>query len=323
MVVDQNIDESPVDETSRGDRAHRFIFARFILCRFIPGRFIRERHARVCECGAVRTGVWLYPAAPAERLVDAIRILDDGGVDEVWVADEGVARDPFAVLAVAAVRTPRIRLGVGITSPLLRHPGAAASAAMTIDELAGGGRFVLGWGVGGHESLGPFGLTADKPVRLLAEALRTARAVVEGTDDDRYHPPAHAAPARSIPQYVGARGPQLNALASREADGVFLSGFPDRDDSDATLTDVVTIARSVRPIDVALYSSIRFRTSADQWSTAGSADELADHLVRLAIRHRPTCIGAALVDGDDPVTMAEDAVRTFHSVRDRLPPSPD
>ncbi|MFM8531454.1 MAG: LLM class flavin-dependent oxidoreductase [Ilumatobacteraceae bacterium] len=263
----------------------------------------------------MRTGVWLYPAAPAERLIDAIRILDDGDIDEVWVADEGVARDPFAVLAVAAVRTEHSRLGVGITSPLLRHPGAAASAAMTIDELAGGGRFVLGWGVGGHESLGPFGLTVDKPVRLLAEALRTARAVFDGAEGDRYHPPAHAAPTYC--------GPQLNALASREADGVFLSGFPDRDDSDASLTDVVTIARSVRPIDVALYSSIRFRTPADHWSTAGSADELAEHLTRLARRHRPTCIGAALVDGDDPVTMAEDAVRTFRLVRNRLPPSLD
>ena len=55
--------------------------------------------------------------------------------------------------------------------------GILASATMTIDELAGGGRFVLGWGVGGHESLGPFGLTVDRPVRLLAEALRTTRAM--------------------------------------------------------------------------------------------------------------------------------------------------
>lgn len=271
----------------------------------------------MCECCAVRTGVWLYPDARAERLIDAIRVLDDGGVDEVWVADEGVARDPFAVLAVAATRTSRIRLGVGITSPLLRHPGAAAASAMTIDELAGGGRFVLGWGVGGHESLGPFGLSVEKPVRLLAEALRTARAVFDGSDDDRYHPPAHAAPARPIPQYIGARGPRLNELASREADGVFLSGFPEHDPQQ--LADIIGIARSVRPIDVALYSSVRFRTPADRWSTSGSADELADHLTRLANLHRPACIGAALVDGDDPATMAESAVRMFELVRRRFP----
>lgn len=265
----------------------------------------------------MRTGVWLYPAAPAARLIDAIGVLEDGGVDEVWVADEGVARDPFALLAVAAQRTTRVRLGVGITNPILRHPGSAASSAMTIDELAGGGRFVLGWGVGGHESLGPFGIEVDRPVRLLTEALRTARAVFDGADDERYHPPSHAAPSRPIPQYVGARGPRLNALASREADGVFLSGFPDRESSDETLTEIVTIARSVRPIEVALYSSLRFRTAADHWSTAGSPDELAEHLARLADRHRPTSIGAALVDGDDPVTMAERAVETLSLFRDR------
>ena len=271
----------------------------------------------MCECDAVRTGVWLYPDAPVDRLIEAIVTLERGGVDEVWVADEGVARDPFAVLAVAASLTSRIRLGVGITSPLLRHPGAVAASAMTIDELAGGGRFVLGWGIGGHESLGPFGIEFARPVRLLADAIRLAADVFSGATSESYRPPSHAAPPRSIPQYVGARGPQLNALASRVADGVFLSGFPERDPDDTSLADVVSVARSVRPIDVALYSSVRFGTPEDRWSTSGTPVQLAGHLRALVGRHAPTIIGAALVDRDDPVTLAERAIEMLALLRDR------
>ena len=259
----------------------------------------------------MRTGVWLYPAAPARSLIDAIVALDRAGVDEVWVADEGVARDPFALLAAAATHTTHIRLCVGITTPLLRHPGAVASTAMTIDEISGG-RFVLGWGVGGHESLGPFGLRTERPVGVVADALRIAGAVMDGVPCEGYTPPSHAAPPRRVPQYIGARGPQLNRLASRGADGVFLSGF-----SEADLPGAIEVSRSVRPIDTAVYVSVRFTTPADQWSIAGSVQQLADHLERITQRHQPTVIGAALVDFTDPVDMAHNAIALLTEVRQR------
>jgi len=253
--------------------------------------------------------VWIYPVAPAERIVEAIRRLDDAGVDEVWIADEGVARDPLALFAAAAPLTSTIRFGVGITSPLLRHPGAVASTAMTVDELSNG-RLTVGWGVGGHESLEPFGLSTERPVGVVRDALRTARAVMRGQSATDYTPPAHAAPPRAIPQFVGARGEQLNRLASREADGVFLSGFEHHD-----IGRVIGLARSHRPIAIALYQSVRFTTPEDRWSIAGSPASLATRVASLASEFSPDSLGLALVDGADLGTMIDGAIETIGHLR--------
>jgi len=238
----------------------------------------------------VRTGVWLYPVAPAEELVDAVVRLDAAGVDEVWIADEGVARDPMVILSAAARETSRITLAIGITSPVLRHPGAVMASAMTVDELSGG-RMVLGWGVGGHESLDPFALTASRPVAVVREALAIGRAVMTGATVPGYEPPLHASPVRHVRQFVGARGPQLNRLASRVADGVFLSGLT-ADEMPRVLAD----ARFHRPIDVALYQSVSFTSDGDERTLAGSHAHMAERLRILVEGHQPASIGVALVD---------------------------
>jgi alkanesulfonate monooxygenase SsuD/methylene tetrahydromethanopterin reductase-like flavin-dependent oxidoreductase (luciferase family) len=258
----------------------------------------------------VRTAVWIYPNDRASTIVDAIVALDDAGVDEVWIADEGVAREPFTLLAAAARETTRIRLAVGITSPLLRHPGAVASTAMTVDELSEG-RMVLGWGVGGHESLGPFSLATDKPVAVVRDAIRTAADVFAGRPSDLYTAPGHAAPPRPVPQFVGARGPQLNRLASRVADGVFLSGF-----TTDNVTEALRAARSIRPIHVNLCLSVRYGGVADDWSIAGDEDGVARRLREAVDRHRPDTIGIALVDRDPLPLMIERALSTFATLGD-------
>jgi 5,10-methylenetetrahydromethanopterin reductase len=197
----------------------------------------------------MRTGLWLFPDAPSPAMVDAIAAAERGGVGEIWIGDEGPARDPFALLAAAAVRTSSIRLGVGVTNPYLRHPAVTASTMATINELAGG-RAVLGIGPGGHLSLGPVGLTADKPLTACRDAVRIMRAVLRGEAVDGYIPPSHAMTAPDVPIYVGARGERFNRWASQEADGVFLAGI-----APSMLDEVVGWARSSRPIDVALYVS--------------------------------------------------------------------
>lgn len=253
--------------------------------------------------------MWIYPVAPAEKIVESIRRLDDAGVDEVWIADEGVARDPLALFAAAAPLTTTIRFGVGITSPLLRHPGAVASTAMTVDELSSG-RLTLGWGVGGHESLEPFGLSTERPVGVVRDAIRTANAVMRGHSEAGYAPPAHAAPPRTIPQFVGARGEQLNRLASREADGVFLSGFEHHD-----IGRVIGLAHSHRRIAIALYQSVRFFAPEDRWSIAGSPVSLATRLASLAAEFAPDSLGLALVDGVDLSAMVDGAIETIGHLR--------
>lgn len=209
---------------------------------------------------AVATGVWVFPDQPAPELVDAARHIEELGLDELWVGDEGPARDPFTVLAATATATRRIRLATGITNPYVRHPAVATASMLTIHELSGG-RAVLGVGAGGHMSLSPFGLTARRPVERVRDFIETARAVAAGRPAAGYTPSdvavSETAVGAPMPVFVGARGPRLNRLASESADGAFVAGMPP-----FRYPAVIEWARSVRPIDVALYPSVAFTEEA-------------------------------------------------------------
>jgi alkanesulfonate monooxygenase SsuD/methylene tetrahydromethanopterin reductase-like flavin-dependent oxidoreductase (luciferase family) len=257
----------------------------------------------------MRTGVWLYPIATAHELVDAVVRLDACGIDEVWIADEGVAREPFSILAAAARETSRITLAVGITSPLLRHPGAVAATAKTVDELSDG-RVILGWGVGGNESLGPFSITSKRPVGVVRDALTMAKAVMQGNPIPGYEPPSHRSPPRLIRQFVGARGPQLNRLASESADGVFLSGLTEDE-----IPTVISQAHSVKTIDVALYQSVSFTGSSNERCIAGRAEEIEAKMINLNATYRPFSIGLALVDRLPITELVDRSLEVLSSVR--------
>jgi len=185
-------------------------------------------------------------------MIEFIQQAEALGLDEIWLGDEGPARDPLSVLAAAATRTRSIRLGVGITNPYVRHPAMTAVSMMTVHELSGG-RAVLGLGVGGNLALGPLGITPVHPLATVRTALRTIRAVVRGERNDGYSPPATAMTAPDLPLYIGSRGPLINRLASRAADGAFVAGLPV-----SQLAEVAGWARSVRDISIALYVNAAF-----------------------------------------------------------------
>ena len=65
-----------------------------------------------------------------------------------WFRQYGLeSRGCFATLAAVSLATKTIPIGLGITSPYIRHPTAQASEAVAIDELSNG-RFIMGIGVG-------------------------------------------------------------------------------------------------------------------------------------------------------------------------------
>jgi 5,10-methylenetetrahydromethanopterin reductase len=199
--------------------------------------------------GPIRTGIWLFPDAPAPRFVEALVAVEDAGVDEVWVGDEGPGRDPIGLLAAVGRETSRLRLGVGVTNPYGRHPAITATAMATVHELSGG-RAVLGLGPGGRLALDPLGVQPQHPLTDCRRALAIMRAALTGTPADGYEPPSHAFLAPDLPIYIGARGERFNRWASAEADGVFLAGI-----APSLIPDAVGWARSVRSVDVALYLS--------------------------------------------------------------------
>jgi 5,10-methylenetetrahydromethanopterin reductase len=201
-----------------------------------------------------RRGVWFFPDVGGPTILRTIERAEALGLDELWLGDEGPARDPFAILAAAATRTRRIALGVAVTNPYLRHPAVTAATALTIHELSGG-RMILGLGPGGNIALGPAQVTRVAPLKQTQRALRIIRAVARREATEGYTPPPHALAAPDLPIFIGSRGEAINRFASEAADGVFLGGIPR-----SRLAPTVAWARWRRPIAVSVYPSAVFES---------------------------------------------------------------
>ena len=244
-------------------------------------------------------GVWLFPDASAPVMVGHAVQAERLGLDAWWLGDEGPARDPFSVLAAAAMATSRIRLAVGIANPYSRHPGLTATTAHTVHELSGG-RFVLGLGAGGDMALGPFGLHADAPLSAIRRAVRIARAVGARESTEGYEPQGCSVyddgSIARLPVYVGARGRLLNTLASEVADGAFVAGIPP-----LLYPDVIGWVRSKRPVKVALYPSVAFG--------AEDADKVRAQMI-WALMNAPDATRQSLGLDDPNLAAAATALRT-------------
>src|SRR5580765_2743247 len=93
-------------------------------------------------------GFTLKPEHPASETVELARRAEAAGFDYLWLFDSHVLwREPYALLALIAEHTERLRLGTCVTNPGTREPSVTASALATLDELSGG-RMDLGIGRG-------------------------------------------------------------------------------------------------------------------------------------------------------------------------------
>lgn len=104
------------------------------------------------------------------------------GYSHCWVTDSQMIRSNcWAVLALAAQQTRRMRLGTGVNVPGLRLAPVAANGIATINRLAPGRCFIsLGTGHTAMRTLG------QKPMRLgpFREYVQTVRALLRGDEVD-------------------------------------------------------------------------------------------------------------------------------------------
>src|SRR5438874_2438746 len=86
---------------------------------------------------------------PSSDTADIARRLEAAGWDGLAVGEaHGILPDPYAVLAVAATATTRLKVGTAVAVPL-RHPILAADAMATLQGLSRGrALFSLGRGDG-------------------------------------------------------------------------------------------------------------------------------------------------------------------------------
>ncbi|MEX2123511.1 MAG: LLM class flavin-dependent oxidoreductase [Woeseia sp.] len=145
------------------------------------------------------------------------------------------SRGCFTTLAAAAMATSKIPIGLGITSPYMRHPTIQASESNALDELSGG-RFIMGLGAGkvGTEYL-ELDMTKFTPVKTHTESIEMIRGIATGNafayDGELFKCDMPAVDRKGrglrtqIPIYIGATGPFMQKLAGKIADGLLLPGL--------------------------------------------------------------------------------------------------
>ena len=94
----------------------------------------------------------LNPTLAIRRSVELVEVLDRLGYDEAWIGEHHsggveILASPEIVIAAAAERTRRIRLGTGVISLPYHHPFQVAERVVLLDHLTQG-RTMVGFGPG-------------------------------------------------------------------------------------------------------------------------------------------------------------------------------
>ncbi|MER8045993.1 LLM class flavin-dependent oxidoreductase [Streptomyces sp. NPDC094032] len=181
----------------------------------------------------MRAGVVVAARPGVEDL--AVRA-EELGLDSFWVYDTPMVHgDPFVALGLCARATRRIKLGIGVTSPLLRSAPAAASGFASLNALAPG-RIICGVGTGNtaRRTLGmPPTTVADlerftAALRDLCAGRPAAYREGDRVRDVRFlHAGAHVNTTDPIEFVVAALGPRAAAVAGRLGTGLISFGLLD------------------------------------------------------------------------------------------------
>ncbi len=156
-----------------------------------------------------------------DLLAKRAKFAEENGFEQVWVAESHLTcRDHNVALAVAILNTSSVKIGPGVTNPVLHDDSVAASTIATLDELAGG-RVLFGIGSGDT----PVYTLGKKMARLatLRNSIRRIRAFVRG-EEVEYTEGVKVKiwSERDIPIYTSAEGPKTLQLSGEVADGVIV-----------------------------------------------------------------------------------------------------
>ncbi|MCC6148486.1 MAG: LLM class flavin-dependent oxidoreductase [Anaerolineaceae bacterium] len=170
----------------------------------------------------------VMPIKPINEIVAIVQAAEKIGYSKCWVNDEGVlTTDPYITLAAIAGKTEKIRIGTGFTNPYTRHPGVTAASIAALDELSNGRAF-LGITAGGTLTLGPLGISPQKPATCIREMILTCRALFMGENvsysGDCVTLSSAVLPAKrtGIEIWLGARSPKTLKTGGELADGILL-----------------------------------------------------------------------------------------------------
>lgn len=178
----------------------------------------------------IRIGLSLNNQIPPAIMHEAVRVAEELNYELCWVT-EGIGREATTLLASMATITSNIRLGTGILPIYTRTATLLAFTSLSMYELTKG-RFILGLGVSHEDEMWPeHGIKLEKPFQRTREYVHVIRNLLKdghiSFDGKVIKVPKVSfnfpMPAKQVPIYIAALGPQMAALAGEIADGVHFS----------------------------------------------------------------------------------------------------
>lgn len=168
----------------------------------------------------------------------------------------------YQVLAgYLARKVGRMRLGVGVTEPVRRHPVLIAQAMLTLSHLTRRAP-ILGIGAGEQMNIEPYGLDFSHPVGRLEEALQVIRLCLSSVGPisfsgrhfqlDRAAMDLKSPPGRVPEIWVGGHGSHMLELAGRYGDGWYPASVVSPEQYAEKLTAVRAAARDAGRDDASI-----------------------------------------------------------------------
>ncbi len=188
-----------------------------------------------------RIGVMQLTMEPLDEMLASARAMDEAGMDTVWLAEaypwwrkhQMEARGSTVVSALMARETKNLTIAWGIISPYTRHPVQVAMDARVVQEAAGPGRFIVGFGtskifLNNTKQGGPPKVT--KPLAHMRDSVEIVRGILGGerfeydgkvfsADIPALSDEAHS-PRWDVPVYVAGTAPMMQQIGGEIGDGL-------------------------------------------------------------------------------------------------------
>ncbi len=177
-----------------------------------------------------RFGMLFSGNFPLMRAIDGSVLADKLGYDSVWLGEDYFYQGGIATATAIAERTSNVEIGLGIVTPLTRHPALTVMEVAALDHIAGG-RVILGYGAGVRYWMSQMNLDYSSPMTALREAVEISRELFNGDTSNRegrFYQMRNVKlgfePLRAdMPTYLGVEGPKMLALSGEICDGTILS----------------------------------------------------------------------------------------------------
>ena len=175
-------------------------------------------------------GLVLGSAIAPSDLASAARTAEQGGFDEIWLAEDFFFTGGISGASLVLSATERTVVGLGVVSAMVRHP---ALLAMEISTISAGypGRLIAGIGLGVPAWIRQMGLHPRSPLTAMRESVTSVRRLLAGETLDEqgkvfdFHDVRLTYPETGIPTpiHMGVTGPKMLRLSGEIADGTVLS----------------------------------------------------------------------------------------------------